>query len=115
MSTDPNTNIKDATEGTCMSTIADHLPIVHNETASRFEADIHGQLAVVDYERRGDLLYFTHTSTPVPYRGQGVAGQLTAAALDYAEREGLQIVPLCSYTSSFVRANPQYQSLLKST
>lgn len=97
-----------------MSTIADQLTIVHNENADRFEAEINGQLAVVDYERRGDVLYFTHTRTPVPYRGQGIAGKLTAAALEYAKQEGLQIVPVCSYTSSYLQANPQYQPLLKS-
>ncbi|MEZ4621256.1 MAG: hypothetical protein R2867_37935 [Caldilineaceae bacterium] len=46
-----------------MSTLVDRLTIVHNEHASRFEAEIDGQLAVVEYERRGDVLYITHTGT----------------------------------------------------
>ncbi|MCB0127564.1 MAG: N-acetyltransferase [Caldilineaceae bacterium] len=97
-----------------MSALVDRLTVVHNESASRFEAEIEGRLAVVDYERRGDVLYFTHTGTPVPYRGQGVAGKVTAAALAYAREQGFQVVPICSFTSAFIRRNPQYQSLLKS-
>ncbi|MEZ4682332.1 MAG: GNAT family N-acetyltransferase [Caldilineaceae bacterium] len=96
-----------------MSTLVDRLTIVHNEHASRFEAEIDGQLAVVEYERRGDVLYITHTGTPLPYRGQGVAGQVTTAVLHYAREEGLQVVPVCSFTSAYIRQNPQYQSLLK--
>jgi len=96
-----------------MSEFLDQLKVVHNEAASRFEADIDGRLAVVDYERRGDVLYFTHTGTPVPYRGQGVAGKVTEAALAYAKAEGLQVVPVCSFTSAYLRRHPHYQSLLK--
>lgn len=96
-----------------MSALVDQLVVVHNENASRFEAAIEGQLAVVDYERRGDVLYFTHTGTPVPYRGNGIAGKLTAAALAYARAEGLQVVPVCSFTSAFIRRNSQYRDLVK--
>ncbi len=96
-----------------MSSLVDELTVVHNEAASRFEAAIEGQLAVIDYERRGDLLYLTHTGTPVAYRGQGVASKVTQAALAYAKAEGLQIVPVCSFVISYLQNNPQYQSLIK--
>jgi predicted GNAT family acetyltransferase len=96
-----------------MSKLVDDLAVVHNEAASRFEAAIEGQLAVVDYERRGDVLYFTHTGTPIAYRGQGIASAVTRVALEYVKAEGLQVVPVCSFTSSYLRANPHYRSLIK--
>ena len=87
--------------------LIDTLAIVHNEAASRFEAAIGEQLAVVDYERRGETIYFTHTRTPPAYRGRGIAAAVTQAALDYARTEGLSVVPVCSYTVDYLTRNPQ--------
>lgn len=97
-----------------MSIDIEQLKVYHNEAASRFEAEIAGLFAVVDYERRGEVLYITHTGTPLRYRGQGIAGKVTEAALDYAQRTGLHVVPLCSFTSSYIRRHPHYQSLVQS-
>jgi len=96
-----------------MSKIVDQLTVVHNEAASRFEAEIEGQLAVVDYERRGDVLYITHTGTPSAYRGQGIASEMTRVALTYAKDEGLQVVPICSFVVTYLNDHPHYQSLRK--
>ncbi len=87
--------------------LVETLEIVHNEAASRFEAVVGGQLAVVDYERRGETIYVTHTRTPPAHRGRGVAAAVTQAALDYARAEGLAVVPICSYTVDYLARNPQ--------
>lgn len=96
-----------------MSNLVDGLTVIHNEAANRFEAEIEGQLAVVDYERRGNRLYLTHTGTPVAYRGQGVASEVTRVALEYAKAEGYQVIPVCSFAASYLRSNPHFQDLVK--
>lgn len=96
-----------------MSNLVENLTVVHNAGASRFEAEIDGRLAVVDYERQDNVIYFTHTGTPVAYRGQGVAGEVTRVALEYAKAEGLQVVPRCSFTVAYLRRHPQYQELVQ--
>jgi predicted GNAT family acetyltransferase len=96
-----------------MSNVIENLTVVHNEGASRFEAEIEGQLAVVDYERRGNIMYFTHTGTPVAHRGQGIACEVTRVALEYAKAAELQVVPLCSFTVTYLRRHPEYQRLVR--
>ncbi len=87
--------------------------IVHNEAASRFEADIGGRLAVCVYRRQGDEALFTHTEVPPAAQGQGVAAALVKEALAWAAREGLRVRPLCSYVVAYMRRHPETQPPLQ--
>ena len=88
------------------------VTVVHNEAAERFEADLDGQVAVAEYQREGDTLYFTHTETPTAYRGRGIAGQVVESALAYVKANGLTVVPLCPFVARYIAEHPEYQALL---
>lgn len=60
----------------------------------------------------GDKLFLDSTYTPPAYRGRGIGGQLMQAALDYAERRGLKIVPVCSFSVEYFRKHPEYADRL---
>jgi len=83
--------------------------VVHNEAGSRFELDLGGEIAVLEYRRTGDSMFFTHTGVPPQFEGRGYGGQLARAGLDYARASGLKIVPLCSFIAAFIRRNPEYR------
>lgn len=88
------------------------LPIVHNLAQSRFEAQVDGGLAHVDYRRVGGTLHMMHTEVPPAAEGRGIAAALVQAALDYAEGNGLSVMPLCSYVRAYIRRHPDTQALL---
>lgn len=80
----------------------------------RFVLRQDGQVvAELVYERRGDVLDIQHTFTPPPLRGREIAARLTAAAFDYARREGLRVVPTCSYTALYVERHPELRALVE--
>ena len=93
-------------------TSAPPLSIVHNAGAQRFEAHVDGAFARCDYRRVGNVLQLHHTEVPVALEGQGIAGQLVKAALEYARAEGLRVAPYCSYVRSYLKRHPEYQTLL---
>jgi predicted GNAT family acetyltransferase len=84
----------------------------HNEAESRFEVDLDGKLAVTQYTRRGSHIFYNHTEVPPEMEGQGIGNSLAKAALDYAEAEGLKVVPRCRFIASYIERNPQYQHLV---
>jgi predicted GNAT family acetyltransferase len=84
----------------------------HNPAAARFELERQGLLCVCDYRRHGDVLDLTHTEVPEALAGQGLAGLLVQATLDWARQEGLRVRPLCSYVAVYMRRHPQTQDLL---
>ena len=88
------------------------INVHHLEAESRFEADVAGQRAVLDYVRREQEVVMTRTFVPPEIRGRGVAEQLVRAALAWAQAEGLRVVPACSYVARFVARHAEYRSLL---
>ena len=88
------------------------LEVVQNIDRHRFEIELDGQFAVLEYQIRGELIYFTHTGVPFEYRGQGIAGDLVLAGLTHAEVETLKVVPLCSYVDVYIRRHRQFEPLL---
>jgi len=88
------------------------VAVTHNEARQRFETTVDGQLCVADYQRRGDVLWMTHTVVPPAVGGRGVAAELVRVALAWAEAQGLQVEPTCSYVEVYMRRHPETQKLL---
>jgi predicted GNAT family acetyltransferase len=86
--------------------------IRHDEARQRFETTVDGQLCVVDYQLRGEVVWMTHTGVPQPVGGRGIAAELVRAALDWAAAQGYRVQPSCSYVAAYMRRHPQTQRLL---
>jgi predicted GNAT family acetyltransferase len=86
-------------------------PAVEHEDG-RFVIRLEGREAHLLYDRRGDVLEVLSTFTPPPLRGRDLAARLTEAAFAYARREGLRIVPTCSYTRVWVERHPEARGLV---
>ena len=54
-------------------------------------------IAELTYRKEGNKLYFDHTFVSSSLRGQGIADKLLNAGVEYAEKNGYKIVPVCSY------------------
>ena len=54
-------------------------------------------IAELSYKKERNKLYFDHTYVSRLMRGQGIAEKLLDAGVEYAEKNGYKIVPVCSY------------------
>lgn len=82
------------------------LNVVHDRQNHRFEVSVEGHLAYLAYMDLGkQTLDVYRTFVPDALRGQGVAALLTQAALDFASREGYQVIPSCSYVERYMERN----------
>ncbi|MEP6883381.1 MAG: GNAT family N-acetyltransferase [Gammaproteobacteria bacterium] len=80
--------------------------INHDTTTNRFTTTVEGHLAVLDYTRSGDVMSITHTNVPPAIEGRGIAAELMSAALSFAQSEGWQVNPTCSYAVAYLRKHP---------
>lgn len=85
------------------------MEVTHNESAHRFE---HGA-AHLDYVRRGERVFMTHTEVPEEFEGKGVGSSLARAALDWAREQGLKVVPHCPFVETWVKRHPEYSDLVE--
>ncbi len=74
-----------------------------NTAQHRFELDVDGQIAFATYRRSADALAISHVESPMVLRGTGVAGRLMQHISDTAQKEGVGLVPYCSYARAWVQ------------
>ena len=89
----------------------DKLEITHNPANNTFEVWIDGQLSKLDYIQDAKNFVIAHVGVYPEHRGQGVAGKIVEAALQYARQNSLRVVPMCSYAAAYIRRNPQHMEL----
>lgn len=88
--------------------------VSHDRKCRRFEAKVDGLEATLDYDLDDSrTMTITHVRVPDPIAGRGIAGDLTAAALAEARREGWRVVPQCPYADAYMRRHPQWSDLLE--
>lgn len=88
------------------------LRIVNNTEAQQFEAQLGTEQAVANYHLTNNIIIFTHTEVPQVMEGKGVAGKLIKTALDAAQAEHYQVVPLCPFVAAYIRRHPDYKDLV---
>ena len=53
-----------------------------------------------------------HTEVAPSFRGEGIGKDLVAAAVDFARKNSLKIVPTCPYAKDMIDENPELQDVL---
>jgi predicted GNAT family acetyltransferase len=88
--------------------------VVDNAARQRYELQLDGGVAFIDYTAAaaGTVRTLTHAEVPVSMRGGGIAGRLTGGALELARSQGLQVVPRCPYVATYIEKHPEYHDLV---
>ncbi|EWC40133.1 GNAT family N-acetyltransferase [Pseudomonas stutzeri] len=86
--------------------MSDTVRVHHDLAGHRFEAEVDGHCAYLAYMDLGkQTLDMYRTFVPDALRGRGIAAVLAQHALEYAEREGYQVIPSCSYVERYIERN----------
>ena len=96
-----------------MSIDLGQIRVVHNPTENRFETTIDGKLSKLDYIQNGKHFVITHVGVHPSLRGQGVAGKIVEAGIEYARENSFRVVPMCSYAAAYIRRHPEYTELTR--
>lgn len=95
-----------------MDRVIDSPQVTHDPDHSRFEYRAGGFVAELLYRRHGERMVLLHTGVPGALEGQGVGGQLVRAAVGYAAREGLTVVPACPFARAWLDRHPDVAALV---
>ncbi len=64
------------------------------------------------YSDAGDRIIISHTEVDGSLKGKGVGKQLVSAAVAYARKNNIKIVPLCPFARSVFQKTPDYNDVL---
>ncbi len=74
--------------------------ITNNTDNSRLETEVDGHRGWLDYRVEAGKLILLHTEVEPALSGKGVGSALVEAAVEFADREGLDLVPHCGYAAA---------------
>src|SRR5512140_2301403 len=86
-------------EDNSMKVDVNKLEVTHNQAQNTFEVLIDGYLSKLDYIQDGKNFVITHVGVHPEFRGQGVAGKIMDAGLEYARQNLLRVMLMCSYAA----------------
>ena len=82
--------------------------VIDNPHENRFEMNVGGQTAVLNYERTPTSLVLVHTEVPRSLRGRHLGDRLVEGALAHAREQGLRIVAVCRFVRAYLRKHPEH-------
>ena len=86
--------------------------VTHNPAAGRFEIRTEAGTAQLTYAHEGEDLDLVHTDVPEALEGQGYGSALVRAALDYARRERIRVIPSCPFVAGYLARHPEDAELV---
>lgn len=86
--------------------------LTDNTEAKRFELEVDGSIAYVEYILMSKKILFTHTEVPVKLEGKGIGSKLVLLALENIEARGLKLIPLCPFTAAYIKRHPEWERML---
>lgn len=93
-----------------------YVEISHRPDQKQFIATVEGKDSILRYFPVGEsTLDLVSTFVHRDLRGRGVGEKLVQRALDYARREGLQVIPTCWFVGTVMEQHPEYKDLVAST
>jgi len=71
------------------------------------------RLAEMTYSKAGDnLIIIDHTEVSDALRGKGAGKRLVTAAVEYARKNQIKILPLCPFAKSVFDKTPEFNDVL---
>lgn len=83
-----------------------------NSARRRYELEVGGALAYIDYRSDGGIVTLTYAEVPAALRGRGVGSVLVRGALALVRERGERVIPQCSFVAHYMRRHPEVHDLL---
>lgn len=88
------------------------MDVKDNKERNRFETEIDGHQAFVEYSVKPDIIVLEHTKVDKALGGRGVGSELVEAVLLQIELRGLKVIPKCGFVRKYIDKHPEWESLV---
>lgn len=90
----------------------ENIPLVKNEEKRRFEIEINGKYAFINYGEFGNQTALVHTETEPNLKGQGAASALVEKTLGYLEEKNIKLLPFCPFVFAYIKKHPEWKRIV---
>ena len=90
----------------------ENIPLVRNEDKSRFEINVDGHFAFIDFEEKGNRIALIHTEAAPELLGTGAAQAVVEKTLHYIEDNKFTLLPYCPYVLAYIKKHPEWKRIV---
>ena len=83
-----------------------------NHAHRRYELDVPGGQAFIDYRRNAGVVTMVHAEVPADLQGGGFGSALVRGALLLAREQGERVVPSCPFVAAYIERHPEFRDLV---
>jgi uncharacterized protein len=88
------------------------LELEKNEAANRFEMNVNGKIAVIEYKQYPGKIALLHTEVPPELEGKGAATAIIEKTLAWIDENELQLIPLCPLVVAYIKRHPEWKRII---
>ena len=92
--------------------MTDNISVFNNVKHLRFEVDLNGDIATLDYRFYKNDIALMHTVVPGKFKGMGIGSLLVTAALEFVRMQHKKLMLYCPFASKYVKEHPEYYDLV---
>ena len=95
-----------------MKPIFENIPLAKNEDKKRFEIEVDGKYAFINYGEFGNQVALVHTETEPELAGTGAASAVIEKTLEYLENNNLKLLPFCPFVFAYIKKHPDWKRIV---
>lgn len=88
------------------------IPLLKNQDKKRFEIQVNGYFAFINYGEKSQQISLIHTETDPELAGTGAASAVVEKTLHYVEESGKKLLPFCPYVFAYIKKNPEWKRIV---
>ena len=88
------------------------IPLVKNEEKKRFEIEVDGHFAFIDYRELRHQIVLVHTEADPELAGTGAAAAVVEKTLNWIEQSPKKLLPYCPYVFAYIKKHPEWKRIV---
>lgn len=88
------------------------ITLNRNEEKKRFEINIDGYFAFIDYTQMGNAILLNHTEVDAELAGKGAATAVVEKTLHYLEGNNYELMPFCPLVFAYIKRHPEWKRIV---
>ncbi len=90
----------------------ENIPLVKNEGNHRFEIEVDGHKAFIEYKETTHQISLIHTEVEPELEGKGAATAVIEKTLDYVEKSEKKLLPYCPLVFNYIKRHPEWRRIV---
>ncbi len=95
-----------------MKPIFEDIPLIRNDEKKRFEIEVNGKYAFIDFNIFGSQIALKHTETEPELAGTGAASAVIEKTLHYLENHNFTLLPFCPFVFAYIKKHPDWKRIV---